>query len=131
MKHFKEPHFDSELMLQKIGRLRRLAEIQEYVLYTRGYNQAVLEFLEEKFSQSFKMRSEPYDDQLSELVFDHFSYMYVDFWFERGEVHYILTETKEKTEAKTFNPLDLHDAMDDLDKQFAKEIIEFKNLIWN
>lgn len=106
-----------------INDLRRLMEIQEYVCYTRNLNKAVERYLEEVFMKYNRLF---FVDRLKEKVC-----LYVDYEFIRGEIQYTVTVSKDPIEGKkTFNPLDLEESIDQMDKEYAKEIISLKDFLW-
>ena len=109
---------------------RRLNEIQEYVLYTRDLNKAKVEYLSNLWHSSWKAKwidSTIHKDCVEFTTEDYF-YLEVNFWFEQGELMYDYKKVDHKT---GFNPLDIEDAMTKLDRQYAKEIIDYSGYIWN
>lgn len=122
---------DDSFMQDKYEAYRRLYEIQEYVEYTRKLNKAKLEHLQNEFHKSYRpfwVKTDICSDDCVEYKTEDYYYLEVNFWFEQGELMYDLKQVDYET---NFNPLDIDDAMNKLDRQYAKEIIDYSGYIWN
>lgn len=132
VKHFGESLCkDSTVIDRVVKNYLRLSQIQEYVLHTRNLNRAKSEYISNAWMKSHRLYSELRTDEPEhcyEIKFEHYFYYNVQFWFEQGELMYEMK--KVDTETK-FNPLDIDDALDKLDTEYAKEILDLKGCIWN
>lgn len=122
---------DDSFMQDKYEAYRRLYEIQEYVIYTRELNKAKLEYLENEFHKSYKpswIKTDICPEGCVEYVTEDYWGLEVNFWFEMGELMYTYKRVDYDTK---FNPLDVEDVMNKLDRRYAKEIIDYSGYIWN
>jgi len=120
----------NDLMHDNQEAYRRLHEIQEYVLYTRDINQEKLEYIRELYHKSYtcKWVNSFLGKDLTEFTTTEDFHLEVNFWFEQGELMYEYKKVDHKTD---FNPLDIEDVLTKLDRQYAKEIIEYSGYIWD
>ena len=112
----------------------RLAQIQEYVLYTRKLNQEKYDYICECWHKSWTSKFIPSDhtfngEKCSEWISEHAYYYNVDWWFENGELMYTMEKVLEK--GKYFNPLDIEDYIQKVGTAYAKEILDLSGYIWN
>lgn len=98
---------------ERLEKYLKVYHLQDYV-HTREVNQAKMDYLWELLGET-KER-------------DHA--LYIDWWFERDELMF-KTKITEEDYLQGSNLFDIENAMDKLDIQRAKEIIELKSYIWD
>lgn len=113
----------------------RLHDLEIYVIQTRKYNQALAKQIENIWHDNYKLRWEDCDDDSGcKRLKDSEEEMIVDWELDYDTL--IIKDWKivpydEKDRSKYFNPLDIENALDKLDADMAKLIIEYKNGIWD
>lgn len=128
LKDFKE--FDDfsrieQAIIEKVTHLKHLDSIETYVTITRKINNHRIEELNELWGKSYKF---PIITRIRAGMIEHEYYLKVDWHYINNELFYTAEKVHEDTK---FYPSDIEDELNKIDIAYAREILLYKDYIWN
>lgn len=131
------PLWEEEVSQSRYQIFLRLEQIKEYVLHTRRTNQATLEYITNLIVHETTLGFDDAEDFIEDgekwcrlRTKSRNYYLKGEYWLDGSELKHNIEKTDEEHATK-LSWFDIEQELADLDTAYAKELLEYRDYIWD